>query len=99
DQGRGLERLARLLLRQLLDGQLAQLLVDQRQQLLRRLGVTPLDGREDAGHVRHRWVRRGPPVPCPRTATEQRCPVGGSRGPGSTPGRLASRLSLARRQG
>ena len=47
DQGRGLERLAGLLLGQLLGGQLAQLVVDQRQELLGRLGVALLDGRED----------------------------------------------------
>ena len=34
DQGRGLERLARLLLSHLLGGQLPQLVVDQRQKLL-----------------------------------------------------------------
>ena len=57
DQGRGLERLAGLLLRQLLGGQLAQLVVDQRQELLGRLRVALLDGREDAGHVVHRHLR------------------------------------------
>ena len=58
DQGRGLERLAGLLLGQLLGGQLAQLVVDQRQELLGRLRVALLDGREDAGHVLHRQARR-----------------------------------------
>ena len=53
DQGRGLERLARLLLRQPLGGELAQLVVDQRQELLGRLRVALLDGREDAGDVVH----------------------------------------------
>ena len=53
DQGRGLERLARLLLRQPLGGELAQLVVDQGQELLGRLGVALLDGREDVGHVVH----------------------------------------------
>ena len=38
DQGRGLERLAGLLLGQPLGGQLAQLVVDQRQELLGGLG-------------------------------------------------------------
>ena len=52
DQGGGLERLAGLLLGQLLGRQLAQLVVDQRQELLGRLRVALLDGREDAGHVR-----------------------------------------------
>ena len=48
DQGRGLEGLAGLLLRQLPGRQLAQLVIDQRQELLGRLGVAVLDGREDA---------------------------------------------------
>src|SRR5688572_2691446 len=62
DQGRRLERLARLLLGQPLRGQLAQLVVDQGQELLGRVGVAPLDGREDAGHVVH---RRRPPRAVP----------------------------------
>ena len=53
DQGRGLERLPGLLLGQPLRGQLAQLVVDQRQELLGGLRVALLDGREDAGHVVH----------------------------------------------
>ena len=69
DQGRGLERLAGLLLRQPLGGQLAQLVVDQRQELLGRLRVALLDGREDAGHVVHRYAREvacgGVPDPSP----------------------------------
>ena len=60
DQGRGLERLPGLLLGQPLRGQLAQLVVDQRQQLLGGLRVALLDGREDAGHVIHRRRRPGP---------------------------------------
>ena len=60
DQGRGLERLAGLLLRQLLGGQLAQLVVDQRQELLGRLRVALLDGREDAGDVVHAGRCPGP---------------------------------------
>ena len=53
DQGRGLEGLPGLLAGQPLGGQLAQLVVDQRQELLGRLGVALLDRREDAGHVAH----------------------------------------------
>ena len=53
DQGGGLERLAGLLLRELLGGQLAELVVDQRQEFLGRLGIALLDGREDAGDVVH----------------------------------------------
>ena len=60
DQGGGLERLAGLLLRQPLGGQLAQLVVDQRQELLGRLGVALLDRREDAGHVVHQRPRSRP---------------------------------------
>ena len=44
DQGRGLERLAGLLLRQLPRRQLAQLVVDQREQLGGGLAVALLDG-------------------------------------------------------
>ena len=58
DQGRGLEGLPGLLLREPLCGQLAQLVVDQRQEFLNRLGVAVLDVREDAGDVVH---RRGSP--------------------------------------
>ena len=66
DQGGGLERLAGLLLGQPLGGELAQLVVDQRQELLGGLGVALLDGREDAGHVGH--------------ATEGNCRQGGLQG-------------------
>ncbi len=44
DQGRGLERLPGLLLRQLHGGQLAQFVVDERQELLGGLGIALLDG-------------------------------------------------------
>ena len=54
NQGRGLERLARRLAGKPLRGQLAQLVIDQREQLLRRLGVGLLDRRQDAGDVIHR---------------------------------------------
>ena len=60
DQGRGLERLARLLLRQLLSRQLAQLVVDQRQQLLGGLRVALLDGRENPCHFIHQRRCPGP---------------------------------------
>ena len=53
DQGRGLERLARLLLGQPLRRQLAQLVVDQRQELLGGGRVALLDGGQDAGDVAH----------------------------------------------
>jgi len=62
DQGGGLQRLAGPLLRQLLGGQLPQLVVDQRQELAGGVGVALLDGGEDAGdftHGRHRAGRGG----------------------------------------
>ena len=52
-QGGGLERLARLLLGQLLRRQAAQLVVDQGQQLLRGGRVVLLDGAQDVGDVAH----------------------------------------------
>ena len=64
DQGRGLERLAGLLLGQLLGGQLAQLVVDQRQELLGGVRVALLDGGQDARDVGHKApLRRGRSVP------------------------------------
>ena len=53
DQGRRLERLARLLLRQPLGGQLAQLVVDERQELLGGGRVAVLDRGQDPGDVGH----------------------------------------------
>src|SRR5262249_44470346 len=53
NQGRGLERLARLLLRHPLGSQLTQLALDERKQLLRRAGVALLDGGQDARHLTH----------------------------------------------
>ncbi len=54
DQGRRLERLAGLLLGQLLRRQLAQLLVDQRQKLLGGVWIASLDGEQDASNLVHR---------------------------------------------
>ena len=53
DQRRGLKRLAGLFLGQFLCRQLAQLVVDQRQQLVGGVRVALFDGREDAGDVGH----------------------------------------------
>ena len=92
DQGGGLERLAGLLLRQPLRGEPAQLVVDQRQQLLGGLGVAPLDGGEDAGHVGHRRGHRRPTRWCPRQVRERRRSGEGSSGRGGRPGRLESQL-------
>ena len=63
DQGRGLERLARLLLGQLARRQLAQLVVDQRQELLGGLRVALLDGGEDARDVAHHQTSGSEPRP------------------------------------
>ena len=53
DQGRGVERLARFLVGQLVGRQPAQLVVNQRQELFGRLGVALLDRRQNAGDVAH----------------------------------------------
>jgi hypothetical protein len=54
DKGGRLERLAGLLLGQLLRRQPAQLVVDQRQQLLGGVRVALVDGGQDAGDFVHR---------------------------------------------
>ncbi len=54
DQCRGLERLARRLMGQPLRGELAQLVINQGEQSLRRLGISLLDRRENSGDVVHR---------------------------------------------
>jgi hypothetical protein len=53
------EPLPRPLLRQLLRRQLAQLVVDQRQELLRPPGFAPLGGPEDLGRLLDRYARSG----------------------------------------
>ena len=53
DQGRRLERLPRLLPGELLRRQLAQLVVDQRQQLLGGGRVALFNGRQDQGYIIH----------------------------------------------
>ncbi len=67
DQGGGLERLPGLLLRQPEGGQLAQLVVDQRQELLGGARVALLDRRQDAGNIAQRVT---PPwdLSCEQTA-------------------------------
>src|SRR5262249_31716901 len=52
DQGGGLERLSRLLVGELLGGELAQLVVDQRKEMLRGRGVALLAGTKDLCDVR-----------------------------------------------
>ena len=53
DQGRGLERLARLFLGQFLRRQLPQFIVDQRQELLGGVHVAFFDRAQDSGEVAH----------------------------------------------
>src|SRR5262245_27750418 len=57
-QRRGLERLSRLLVRQLRGGQLPQFVIDERQELLGGLRIAGVDLREDACHVAHRRQHR-----------------------------------------
>jgi hypothetical protein len=45
--------LSRLLLGKFLGRQLAQLVIDQRQQLAAGVGIALLDGRQDARHITH----------------------------------------------
>src|SRR5262249_60554017 len=52
-QRRGLERLARFFLSQTLPRQLAQLFVDQRQELVSGTRVPLFDGRQDSGDFTH----------------------------------------------
>ena len=52
-QGRGLKRLPRFLLGELLRRQFAQLVVDERQELLGGLRVALFDCRQNAGHITH----------------------------------------------
>jgi hypothetical protein len=61
DQGRGLQGLARLLLGHAITCQLAQLVVDQRQQLRGGVRIALLDRRQDARDVSHGWHQRGWP--------------------------------------
>ena len=52
-QGGRVERLAGFLAGELPRRQLAQFVVDQRQELVRGVGLAPLDLTEDAGHLTH----------------------------------------------
>lgn len=52
-QARGLQRLARLFLLQLLRRQIAQRAVDERQKLLGGVRVASLNGRQNAGNIAH----------------------------------------------
>ena len=83
DQGGGLERLAGPLPGQPMRGQPAELVVDQRQELIGRSGVALLDGREDAGDVVHRRGALGQPTdgldpPSGEDATGRRYQAAGS---------------------
>jgi hypothetical protein len=54
DQGRGLERLPGLLLGEFLRRELAQLLIDQGQELLRGVRIATLNGGQDLRNLAHR---------------------------------------------
>ncbi len=59
-QGRGLERLAGRLLSEFLGRQLAQLIVNQREELRGGVGIAFFDGGQDTGnlvHWRHRTLK------------------------------------------
>ena len=99
DQGGGLERLPGLLLRQPLRRQPAQLVVDQRQQLLGGLRVALLDVREDAGHVRHRQARRRAARAWSPDCVRATVPGGGIARSGIGAAAAHARLSTARRRG
>src|SRR5262245_36000068 len=63
NQGSGLECLPRLLLSKFLGGERSQLVVDQRQELLRGVRIALLDGGQDARnptHWRHPQGGKGP---------------------------------------
>jgi hypothetical protein len=82
DQGGRLERLPRRLMGQLVGGELAQLVVDQRQELLGGVRVAVRDGIEDLGRVTHwhpRKARRSgavSPLRRPGCATKSVTPAG-----------------------
>ena len=72
-------------------GQLAKLVVDQRQELLGGLRIAVLDGREDARDVVHR--RESPGADGPAATVGTRAPsLGSPRGP-TGDGVVSSRLS------
>jgi hypothetical protein len=62
----GLERLTRRFLGELLSRQFAQLVIDQRQQLLGGMRVALLDGQQEAGYFGHGINTQEPmkPGPC-----------------------------------
>src|SRR5439155_3487169 len=77
DQGGGLQRLAWPFVRHLFGRQLAQLVVDQRQELLRGVRVAFLQRRQDAGDIAHtvKDNRRGDHLPYARKGVcKKRCP-------------------------
>jgi hypothetical protein len=57
DEGRGFEGLAGLLLSEFPGRELAQLLVDEGQELLSGVGIAFLDGGQDACNLAHRRTR------------------------------------------
>jgi hypothetical protein len=77
-QGGGAECLARLLLGQLVGGEPAQLVVDQRQELAGGLEVARLDGGQDERYLSHRRHRGAGEVAQPKVA--QSIPAAGKEG-------------------
>src|SRR5206468_11599450 len=65
NQGGGLERLPRRLVSQLPGGQLAQLVVDQRQELTGGVRVALIDRGQDAGYFAHRPSLKEQSLCCP----------------------------------
>src|SRR5262249_31672095 len=80
NQRGSVERLAGLLLGEPLCGQLAQLVVDERQQLLGGLEVALLDGGQDSGDVAHadQSTSPKPPRPAGRAIAAERASRGRS---------------------
>src|SRR5262249_56471555 len=84
----------RLLLGQLLGRQLAQLVVDQRQQLLGGVRLALFDGGQDAGDFAHRRYRAGGKL---RRNVRAPIPSGGrNRSPPGAPDRVVRRPIYSR---
>src|SRR5262245_53115944 len=70
-QSRRLQRLPRLLVRELRGGQLSQLFIHQRQELLRRLRIALLNLRQNVGSVGHGNEDSQPAAEMPENANDQ----------------------------
>src|SRR5262249_49387207 len=87
DERGGLERLARLLLRHPLGRQLAQLVVDQRQQLRGGGRVALLDGAQDTRDVGHSGQSTARGTPRLARRWPEACALRSLRPPRASPGR------------